>query len=232
MRAPRRAPDDALLPYLVDVPHPRFVRPDSPILAPQPAVDWRQIFGNDHPVEIEVGFGKGLFLLQQGQARPDTNFLGIEIERKYTLLTATRIAKIAVGNVKLACTDARWFLKERVAEASVAALHVYFPDPWWKQRHRKRKLFTSDFIQQCARVLRVEGRLHFVTDVAEYFAESLALVQEVPALQALLEGEQRSPAEGEFLTNFERKYRLQGRPIYRALFERTPRRAELREQPG
>src|SRR5688572_3790124 len=100
------------MPFLVDVPHPRFVRPDSPLLAPQPPIDWRHVFGNDHPVEIEVGFGKGLFLQQQGQARPDTNFLGIEIERKYTLLTAAHIAKRALANVKLACTDARWFLKE------------------------------------------------------------------------------------------------------------------------
>src|SRR5471032_275441 len=104
-----------------------MLAPGSPLLVPTPPIDWRIVFGNDHPVEIEVGFGKGLFLLTQGQARPETNFLGIEIERKYTLLTATRVAAIPLANVKLACTDARWFLKERVASASVAAMHVYFP---------------------------------------------------------------------------------------------------------
>lgn len=218
MRASRRLPLDALAPYWLEVPHPGFVRPDSPLLTPQPAVDWRQLFGNEHPLEIEVGFGKGLFLLQQGQSRPLVNFLGIEIERKYALYTATRVAERALGNVKIACTDARWFLKERVAEASVSAIHVYFPDPWWKNRHKKRKLFTRDFAERCVRVLQPAGRLHFVTDVGDYFAESIELLKEVPALGRLPE----PPAlgEGEYLTNFERKYRQEGRAIYRAVYEK------------
>ena len=211
-------PLEALQPYLLDVPHPGLVPPDSPLLAPAPPLDWRQVFGNDHPVEIEVGFGKGLFLLTQSQARPDANFLGIEIERKYTLLTATRLARQPLPNVKLACTDARWFLKERVADNSVAAMHVYFPDPWWKLRHRKRKLFTREFAEQCARVLRSGGRLHFVTDVADYFAETLAMLKDVPVLQAL----PLVVNDAEALTNFERKYRQEGRAIYRALYEKSP----------
>jgi tRNA (guanine-N7-)-methyltransferase len=216
VRASRQMPLEALEPYLLDVPNPGNLPPDSPMLAPAPPVLWNAIFGNDHAVEIEVGFGKGLFLLAQGQARPDTNFLGIEIERKYTLLTATRIARQKLPNVKLACTDARWLLKERVAEASVSAIHVYFPDPWWKTRHRKRKLFNRDFADQCVRVLQDGGRLHFVTDVADYFAESIAMLQGVTALRAL-----PTPTDnGEYLTNFERKYRLEGRAIYRALYEK------------
>jgi tRNA (guanine-N7-)-methyltransferase len=216
VRASRRLPLELLAPYLVEVPHPGFLPPHSPRLAPAPAIDWRALFGNEHPVEIEVGFGKGLFLLTQGQARPNTNFLGIEIERKYTLLTATRLAHQALPNVKVACTDARWFLRERLAPASVAALHVYFPDPWWKTRHRKRKLFTRDFADVCVRVLRPSGELHFATDVADYFAESLDMLKDVIALRAL-----PTPiSDGRYLTNFERKYRAEGRAIYRALFER------------
>ena len=217
MRASRRLPLEALEPYLLDVPHPGFVSPDSPLLAVAPPMDWHLLFGNDHPVEIEVGFGKGLFLLTQGSAHADTNFLGIEIERKYTLLTATRLARQQMRNVKLACTDARWFLKERVAEASVSALHIYFPDPWWKTRHRKRKLFTRDFAEQCMRVLRCGGHLHFVSDVADYYTETLEMLKEIPALQA-----QPTPAsDGSYLTNFERKYRQEGRPIFRAAYKKA-----------
>jgi tRNA (guanine-N7-)-methyltransferase len=222
VRTSRRLPLEALAPYLVDVPHPGFLPPDSPLLAPTPPIDWRLLFGNDQPVEIEVGFGKGLFLVTQGQARPDTDFLGIEIERKYVLITATRLAQAAVTNVKLACTDARWFLKERVAPGSVAALHVYFPDPWWKNRHRKRKLFTSDFAVECTRVLKDDGRLHFVTDVADYFAESVEMLKDMPTLRPLPD----SPPDAEYLTNFERKYRLEGRAIYRALYEKKPSEPE------
>ena len=169
-RSPR-LPPEALQPYLLDVPHPRSPACGTDSTAPRPLA-WATVFGNDRPVEIEVGFGKGLFLVNAGQARPDVNFLGVEIERKYILFTATRLAKNGVANVRLACTDARWLLRECVPASSVQAMHVYFPDPWWKQRHRKRKLFTPEFALQCARVLTPGGMLHFVTDVEEYFAET------------------------------------------------------------
>jgi tRNA (guanine-N7-)-methyltransferase len=215
VRASRRLPLEAVAPYLVDVPHPGHLPPEAPLLAPAPPIDFRILFGNEHPVEIEVGFGKGLFLVTQAAARSATNFLGIEIERKYTLFTASRLARRGLTNVKLACTDARWFLKERVTDASVTAMHVYFPDPWWKKRHRKRKLFTRDFAEQCARVLIAGGGLHFITDVADYFAETIEMLRDVPRLVPL-----SSDAMGENLTNFERKYRLEGRAIHRALYEK------------
>jgi tRNA (guanine-N7-)-methyltransferase len=216
VRASRRLPLEALEPYLLAVPHPGLLPPDSPLLAPTPPIDWQALFGNDRPVEIEVGFGKGLFLLMQAQARPDANFLGIEIERKYALLGATRMARRLLPNVKLACTDARWFMKERVAKASVSALHVYFPDPWWKTRHRKRKLFTLAFADQCVRVLQGAGRLHFATDVADYFAETLVLLNGIAALRPL----PAPPSAAEAMTNFERKYRQERRAIHRALYEK------------
>lgn len=213
MRATRRVPLEALEPYLLNVPNPAKVPPDSPTLAPAPPFDWPTLFCNEHPVEIEVGFGKGLFLMTQGQARRDINFIGIEIERKYVMMTATRLAKLGLANVKLACTDARWLLKERVKAASVAALHIYFPDPWWKTRHKKRKLFTRDFADQCVRVLRPGGHLHFATDVADYFAETIAMLEEIGELHAL-------PAPDVVdLTNFERKYRKEGRAIHRARYQ-------------
>jgi tRNA (guanine-N7-)-methyltransferase len=216
VRAPRRLPVEALAPYLLDVPHPTRLPPDSPLLAPAPAIAWPRLFGNTNPVEIEVGFGKGLFLLTQGAARPDTNFLGIEIERKYVLMTAARLAQRNLGNVKLACTEARWFLQERVVESSVSALHVYFPDPWWKKRHQKRKLFTRAFAEQCARVLKPEGRLHFITDVEDYYKSTLEMLADVSALRPL-----PTPQDEGYRTNFERKYRAEGRAIYRALYHKV-----------
>lgn len=216
MRAMRRLPLEALKPYLLDVPHPGHVPPDSPLLAAAPHLDWQRIFGDDRPVEIEIGCGKGMFLAAAALERPDTNFLGIEIERKYALVTATRIARRSLSNARIACTDARWLLGERLPGASVAALHIYFPDPWWKNRHRKRKLMTLDFARVCVRVLQPGGRLHFVTDVADYFAATERMLAEIAELAA----EEPKPA-GEVMTNFERKYRLEGRPIYRACHRKT-----------
>src|SRR5437762_6338789 len=113
MRRGPRLPLEQLQPYLLDVSEPREgvdrrnrIRQNSG-RSPNPnsgefgyQLKWDEVFGNDHPVEIEVGFGKGLFLINAGKARPETNFLGIEIERKYTLFTATRLAKRDLSNVK------------------------------------------------------------------------------------------------------------------------------------
>jgi tRNA (guanine-N7-)-methyltransferase len=209
---------------LLDAPHPR-TPPDefkrqAAALGAEPLA-WGEVFGNDSPVEIEVGFGKGLFLQNESRRRPACNFLGIEIERKYVLLAAGRMARQQVANVRLACTDARWLLEHRVAAGSVAAVHVFFPDPWWKKRHRKRRLLTPEFAVQCSRVLAMGGRLNFVTDVADYFTETCAMFERLGTLQPIPWPEPAgSVDDADCLTSFERKYRREGRPIYRALYER------------
>jgi tRNA (guanine-N7-)-methyltransferase len=215
---------EQLQPHLLDVPHPR-TPPDmlGRQLAALPAapIEWSVLFGNPRPVEVEIGFGKGLFLLNESHRRPETNFLGIEIERKYVLLTADRLARRGAANVRLACTDAHWLLRERVRAESVAAVHVYFPDPWWKKRHRKRRLFTADFGNQCARILPPAGRLYFASDVAEYFDETDAMLRGSGLWSVLPWTVQPEPEdESDYLTNFERKYRKEGRPIHRAIYER------------
>jgi tRNA (guanine-N7-)-methyltransferase len=197
-------------------------QPVRDISSQRPAlIDWHNLFGNANPVEIEVGFGKGLFLVNCAQARPETNFFGIEIERKYTLFTATRLAKRALRNAKVVAFDARGFLEGYVAADSVAAMHVYFPDPWWKNRHRKRRLFTEAFASACARVLISGGYLHFVSDVEDYFAESARMLARLNWMTELPAPAVRAPNhEMDFLTNFERKYRREGRPIYRGVWQK------------
>jgi len=206
---------ESLAPYLYDTPP---LRPDAP---PVPPIDWAHLFGNAHPVEIEVGFGKGLFLLTTATAHPEINYFGIEIERKYQLFTANRIARRNLTNVRLAATDAKVLMRTAVPEGSIQGLHVYFPDPWWKTRHHKRRLFTEEFARLCVRVLRPGGILHFASDVEDYFKMVLELVAQVPELRALPPPAETAPQHDlDYLTNFERKFRMQGKPIYRARFER------------
>ncbi|MBI3407923.1 MAG: tRNA (guanosine(46)-N7)-methyltransferase TrmB [Planctomycetes bacterium] len=217
MRRGRRLPLEQLQPYLLQVPPPSR---DAALSKPADSAPlrWPDLFGNDHPVEIEIGFGKGLFLINAAQAHPQVNYLGVEIERKYVLFTATRLAKRGFTNVKLACCDARGFLSQCVATDSVHAIHVFFPDPWWKNRHRKRRLVTADFAAQCARALKRHGRLHLVSDVAEYFAETQEMLARISDLNALPMSELPAPEVADrYLTNFERKYRMEGRPIFRSL---------------
>ncbi len=209
MRRSRRLPLDELAPYLLDVPD-----------VPTPLA-WAEVFGNARPVELEVGFGKGLFLLRTAAARPDVNFVGVEILRKYQLYSATRLAKRGLRNVRLARADAREFLRDHVAEASLQAVHVYFPDPWWKRRHVKRRVFTAEFAVECQRVLAPGGALHLATDVADYFEYITKLVAEHTALRRSGAPEPGAPADDlDYLSNFERRFRKEGREVYRALFLR------------
>jgi tRNA (guanine-N7-)-methyltransferase len=195
---------------------------DSGITTPA-AIDWPALFGNANPVEIEVGMGKGQFLLNSAMARPNTNFFGIEIARKYQLYATTRFAIRSLGNVRTVCADARWMFRRFVPPASVAAVHVYFPDPWWKARHKKRRVFTADFAADVARALRDDGRLLIATDVEEYFAVMMRIVRAIAAYREVAaDTSGESPEEAGYQTNFERKARQKGVPIWRAEFAREP----------
>jgi len=206
-----RLPLEAIAPYLLPVPDPA---------AP---LDWAAVFGNANPVELEVGFGKGLFLLSSSENHPAVNFVGVEIVRKYQLFTATRLAKRERLNVRVACADARLFLRDCVAPGSLQALHVYFPDPWWKKRHHKRRVFTAEFVEQAVRVLRPGGRLCAATDVEVYYNLMLELLAPRTELRPVPPPEPGTPAHDlDYLTNFERKFRKQGKPIYRLTGEKVP----------
>src|SRR5262245_6447445 len=182
---------------------------DSPAAERSP-IDWAALFGNANPVEVEVGMGKGLFLLTQALARPDMNFFGIEVVRKYQLYAATRFAIRKLANVRTSCADAKRLLHDFVSAGSVSAVHVLFPDPWWKLRHRKRRVFTQAFAADAARVLTPGGRLHIASDVEEYFGVMAKIVKGMTAFRETESNESReSLEEVGFQTNFERKARLQ-----------------------
>jgi tRNA (guanine-N7-)-methyltransferase len=226
VRRARRLPLEELAPYLLELGTGSAecrTEESSEFRAPSSALDWRALFGNDHPVEIEVGFGKGLFLLTTATAHPEVNYLGIEIARAYQLFAATRMARRNLKNVRLALGDARLFLRDRVPGATVQAVHVYFPDPWWKKRHWKRRVFTPEFAAGCERVLRPGGVLHVVTDVEEYFGVMRQTVAGHTRLRELPPPPEQAPAHDlDYLTNFERKFRKQGKSIYRAAFQKPP----------
>jgi tRNA (guanine-N7-)-methyltransferase len=179
-------------------------------------VAWTEVFGNEHPVELEVGSGKGLFLANAAQAEPGHNFLGIELSRKYAKHAAERLAKHGLVNVRVVAGDARLFLARYVPPASLNAVHVYFPDPWWKQRHKKRRVFAEPLVADIERTLAPGGELRVATDVAEYFGVIQRLVADHPRFQERPAPEATIPEHDlDYLTNFERKYRIEGRPIYR-----------------
>lgn len=191
---------------------------------PPPPLDWKSLFENDRPVELEVGSGRGLFLVTAGAAHPQTNFLGLEYDFKEGRRAARRLQKRAFPNVRIIGADARIVIPRYIPDASIAALHVYFPDPWWKRRHHKRRIWNEEFVAQAARMIQPEGLLHAWTDVEEYFEAIVELVDGVPAFERLpAPAEKSAEHDMDYRTSFERKKRKAGFPIYRALWKRRLR---------
>jgi tRNA (guanine-N7-)-methyltransferase len=179
------------------------------------------VFTTEAPLEIEVGSGKGLFLQSVATATPEHNFVGIELARKYAHHAAARLAKREIKNAVVVHGDAQRLFRELVPNDRLTAVHIYFPDPWWKKRHRKRRVMNSAFVKDVARSLAPNGRLHFWTDVEEYFVAGIALVTEHTSLIGPLSVEER-PADHDldFRTHFERRMRLAGEPVFRSEFRK------------
>ncbi|MBP7146614.1 MAG: tRNA (guanosine(46)-N7)-methyltransferase TrmB [Acidobacteria bacterium] len=199
--------------------------PDPPV-----PLDLRVVFGNDNPVELEVGVGKGRFVLLAAAARPGINFLGLEYARRYYTRAVERVGKRGLTNVRLVLGEASAFVAARLADGSLAGCHVYFPDPWPKKRHHKRRFLRPDNLDQLARVLQAGALLRVVTDhpgYAEAIREVLAVrpdFAEAAADPALWE----LPGMGDYtrlgITNFEIKYRREGRPFHRFAYVRRDAR--------
>src|SRR3954471_17253122 len=137
---------------------------------PKP-LNFSELFGNANPVEMEIGTGKGTFLTEQAKARPDTNFFGIEWARWFWRYASDRLRRNNCLNARTVRTEAGFFLKEYVEEGSISVLHIYFPDPWPKARHNRRRLIQESFMPVVERVLTPGGRLSVVTDHANYFEQ-------------------------------------------------------------
>lgn len=186
-------------------------------------VPWRTeaLFGRRAPLEVEVGTGKGLFLASAAAALPDNDFLGIEVSQKYAHYAAARLAKQPLTNACVVHGDALRMFHERLPDASLTAVHVYFPDPWWKARHKKRRVMNASFLKDVERTLAPGGRLHFWTDVEEYFHTTLELIREVTRLAGPIDVPERLPEHDlDYRTHFERRTRLSGEPVYRTEFIR------------
>jgi len=179
-----------------------------------------EVFGRSAPLEVEVGSGKGLFLLRAATARPDRDFLGIELAERYARFAAARLARADVPNARVASADALKIFHEVFSPSSIAAVHVYFPDPWWKKRHRKRRVMNDVFLRDVERVLLPGGELHFWTDVAEYFEDGLRVLQSTSLEGPMPVAEIPAEHELDYHTHFERRTRLKELPVYRALLRK------------
>jgi len=182
---------------------------------------WAEIFGNANPVEVEIGFGKGAFLLALARMQPEKNFFGVEFGKRLASRLARLIERDGPANVVAIHADFTCLVRTMVWPESVSAYHLYFPDPWWKRRHRQRRLVQADFSSALVHTLAPGGTIFLASDVQEYFEEIVQQFRKIASLsQFPWERDQVNKRGKLLLTDFERKYRDEGRPIFYAGFRK------------
>ena len=179
------------------------------------------LFGNDAPLELEVGTGNGTLLATESKARPGINFLGIEYKRRYWRYAADRLRRNDCENARVVLADATTFLAEFLEDDSLSAVHIYFPDPWPKSGHRKRRFVQPHRIELVAKKMQPGARLQIVTDHTGYFTQIDKVVRD-SSLAMVAFGTPAAAASEEMVgSNFERKYRREGRAFHTIASERV-----------
>jgi tRNA (guanine-N7-)-methyltransferase len=208
----------------MDVGHIGMDMSDLPPLDHGP-IDLGGWFGDarrDQPLELEIGSGKGTFLVQQAESSPEVNYIGLEYARGFWRYAADRCRRRGLENVRMLHIEAGAFVRNYVPVGSLRCVHIYFPDPWPKKRHHKRRLVQAPFLTQLHRVIAPGGQVRLATDHSEYFhwmtehATQVAELFERTPFQP-----HASASDGELVgTNFERKYRREGRPFHAMILQR------------
>ena len=182
--------------------------------------DFPAIFGRVAPVVLEVGFGDGAALLALAAAHPECDYLGIEVHRPGIGGLLLRLDALALGNVRVCEGDAVQILANSVPDASLDAVHVFFPDPWPKARHHKRRLVQPAFVELVRSKLKPGGVLHLATDWEPYAHEMLSVLAAAPGLRNTADGFAPRP-DARPLTKFERRGERLGHRAYDLVFRRS-----------
>jgi tRNA (guanine-N7-)-methyltransferase len=194
---------------------PRFIVPFTPAVA-----DFDALFGRAAPRVLEIGFGMGAATAAIAQALPDTDFIGVEVHPPGVGALLKEIGERGLGNIRIVQHDAVEVLANMVAPASLAGVHIFFPDPWHKLRHNKRRLIQPAFVQQLVTRIAPGGRLHCATDWQPYAEQMLAVLSAEPALRNTAEGYAPRP-DYRPLTKFEHRGVKLGHGVWDLVFERV-----------
>ncbi len=192
-----------------------LVPDDGPVFTIEP----ERLFARRAPLEVELGAGKGEFIIERAAGDPGRNFLAAELSAVIARMLAVRCGRARLPNLRVARMDARTLVNLMLRDSSVAAYHVYFPDPWPKERHAKHRLFTPYLVRHLARTLEPGGVVHVATDVAARAEEIFAMLEAAGFARA------PSATAGARSTGFARKYLAAGRRVYAGAFVRPPLRS-------
>ena len=176
---------------------------------------WREIFGNDHPIHVEVGSGKGAFITGMAKANPDINYIGIDIQKSVLSYALDKVLEVGVPNIKLLWVDGSE-LTNYFADGEIDRLYLNFSDPWPKKRHEKRRLTYKSFLDTFKQILPEKGEIHFKTDNRGLFEYSLvSFSQYGMVLKGVWLDLHASDFEGNVLTEYEQRFSSKGQVIYR-----------------
>jgi len=193
---------------------PRFVLPFAAV-----PLDGATVFGRNAPLVVEIGFGMGHATAQIAALRPDTDFIGIEVHPPGVGALLQRIDEAKAGNLRIVQHDAVAVLEQMIAPATLAGVHVFFPDPWHKKKHHKRRLIQPEFAALIASRLAPGGRLHCATDWRPYAEQMLAVLAAEPLLANTCEGYAPRPALRP-MTKFEQRGLGLGHAVWDLVFTR------------
>ncbi|EHF3590636.1 tRNA (guanosine(46)-N7)-methyltransferase TrmB [Listeria innocua] len=183
---------------------------------------WQEVFGNNNPIHIEIGSGKGQFISGMAKANPEINYIGIEMIESVLVSALDKAIEAEVPNLRLVARDAK-LLEESFEKGEIAQIYLNFSDPWPKKRHTKRRLTNPTFLTIYERLLPKAGEIHFKTDNRSLFEYSLVAFSEYNMLLTFVSLDlHNSDYEGNIKTEYEEKFSAKGFPIYRleAKFDR------------
>ena len=186
-------------------------------------IDFARLFGRRAPLTLEIGFGNGASLATMAAAAPEQDFVGIEVHRPGVGQLLAELERRGLGNVRVLCDDAVDILRQRIAPASLDRVLLFFPDPWPKRRHHKRRIVQPAFVELVASRLRPGGLFHLATDWQPYAAHMLRVLDACPAFENTA-GRGRCagrPADRP-PTRFEQRGRRLGHGVHDLLYRRTP----------
>jgi len=197
--------------------------PDYGIDQGEGRLDFTRLFGNDRPVIVEIGFGNGAATWRMASAHPEQNFIGVEVHRPGIGRLLLALQREGIQNVRVACADAVQWLRERIDPQSLDGVRIFFPDPWPKKRHNKRRMIQPQFVELLASRMRAGAILHLATDWRPYAEHMLDVMRGSPAFENLSEaGDFCARPEWRPQTKYELRGERLGHRVFDLVFQRSP----------